>query len=188
MTSFENELKKFPRIQRYALMTTIKEVERLFPYAERAIAWGMPTLKIGSDNLCHIQGFKNHNSLFPSSGSISKLLEKDLAKYEVSKGTIKFELDKPFPKTLLKKVLMARLKQINDSYPKKDGTFIEYYKNGAIKAKGKYKGSKLHGYWEFYRQDGSLMRSGSFKSGKQSGMWTTYASSGKVVKVTNFKI
>ena len=186
MTSFESQLKKFPRIQQDALLATIKEAERLFPHATRAIAWGMPTLKIGNDNLCHVQGFKNHNSLFPSSGSISKVLEKELSQFEISKGTIKFDVDKPFPKALLKKVLLTRLEQINGSYPKKDGTFIEYYKNGAIKAKGKYRGSKLHGFWEFYRLDGSLMRSGSFKSGEQSGKWTTFSATGKVVKVTEF--
>ena len=137
--NFDLTLKKFPKEQQKALLETIKAVEQLFPKAERAIAWGMPTLKIGEDNLCHVMGFKKHNSLFPASGSIAAMLKKDLAKFKVSKGTIQFELDKPFPKTLLKKVLHARLKQINESYPKKNGLFIQYYKNGGIKVKQKQK-------------------------------------------------
>ena len=184
--NFDSVLKKFPKEQQRALLATIAAAEDLFPKAERAIAWGMPTLKIGEDNLCHLMGFKNHNSFFPASGSVAAHMKKDLAKYKVSKGTIQFDLDKPFPKSLLKKVLLTRLSQINDSYPRKNGLFIEYYKNGGIKAKGKYKGSKLHGAWEFFRIDGSLMRSGSFKDGKQSGTWITYDSKGRKVKTTNF--
>ncbi|MEI6120654.1 MAG: DUF1801 domain-containing protein [Actinomycetes bacterium] len=184
--NFQAVFKKFPKEQQKALLATIAAAEALFPRAERAIAWGMPTLKIGDDNLCHVMGFKSHNSLFPASGSIAEHLEKELANYSISKGTIQFGLDKPFPKPLLKKILLTRLEQINASYPKKSGIFIEYYKNGGVKAEGKYKGSKINGLWKFYRIDGSVMRTGSFKDGEQSGTWTTYAANGRVVKVTKF--
>lgn len=184
---FNAHLKKFPKEQRRALLETIKAAESLFPKATRAIAWGMPTLKIGEDNLCHISGFKNHNSLFPASGSVAEHMGKELAKYSVTKGTIHFDLDKPFPKPLLKKILLTRLQQINDSYPKKSGQFISYYKNGGIASTGKYKAGKMHGAWEFFRLDGSLMRKGSFKDGQQIGIWITYDVKGKKVKETDFK-
>lgn len=184
---FSPVLKKFPKEQQKALLETINSVEKLFPHAVRAIAWGMPTLKIGEDNLCHVMGFKKHNSFFPSSGSIASQLKKDLAKFTVSKGTIQFEFDMPFPKPILKKILLARLEQINSSYPKKNGDFVEYYKNGGVKAEGKFKGAKMHGAWKFYRQDGSVMRTGSFNNGEQSGTWVTFDSKGKKVKETKFK-
>ena len=183
---FKSELQKFPKQQRDALLATITSIESLFPMAKRTIAWGMPTFKIGDDNLCHLSGFKNHNSLFPASGSIAVQLTTDLAKFKVSKGTIQFDQNKPFPKPLLKKILLTRLQQINDSYPKKNGTFVEYYKNGGIKSKGKIKDGKPHGAWEFFRIDGTVMRTGSFKNGEQSGTWTTYATNGRIVKTTNF--
>lgn len=186
MDVFAATLKKFPSNQRKALLQTIESVESLFPFTERAIAWGMPTLKIGDENLCHVMGFKNHNSLFPSSGAIAELHAADLQKFQVSKGTIQFEIDKAFPKPLLKKILLSRIEQINGSYPKKNGLSIEFYKNGAVKSRGKVKGKELHGKWEFFRLDGSLMRSGSFKNGEQSGEWITYDAQGKVVKRTQF--
>ena len=183
---FKEAFKKFSKEQQKALLETLAAAEKLFPKATRTIAWGMPTLRIGQDNLCHVMGFKNHNSLFPSSGAIASTLKKELANYTVSKGTIQFDMEKPFSKPLLKKILLARLDQINDSYPKKNGDFLEYYKNGGIKAEGKYKGSVVHGAWKFYRIDGSVMRTGSFKNGEQSGTWTTYAANGRVVKITEF--
>lgn len=185
-TFTDAHFKKYPKEQAAALLKTLKEAERLFPKATRAIAWGMPTLKVGDENLCHIEGFKNHNSLFPSSGAITESFEKELAKYVVSKGTIHFDLDKPFPTPLLKKLLLARLDQINASYPKKNGTYIQYYKNGGIQSEGKYKAGTMNGAWNFYRLDGSIMRSGFFTNGEQSGTWTTYAANGRVVKTTQF--
>ena len=185
-TDFKELLQKFPKEQQFAITETIKAAETLFPKAERTIAWGMPTLRIGDDNLCHVMGFKNHNSLFPSSGAIASQFNKELSKYVVTKGTIHFDREKPFSKPLLKKLLLARFEQINESYPKKNGLFIEYYKNGVIKAKGKYKGKVMNGSWEFYRMDGTLMRSGAFKDGKQAGIWITFDSNGKKVKETHF--
>lgn len=185
-TSFATLLKRFPKEQQRALLQTIEAAEKLYPHAKRTIAWGMPTLQVGDDNLCHVMGFKNHNSLFPSSGAIAEQLASDLKTFKVSKGTIHFDLEKPFPTKILKKILAARLQQINESYPKKSGISIEYYKNGAIKFSGKVKAGAMHGKWEFFRLDGSLMRSGSFKEGKQVGIWRTYDAKGKVVKETNF--
>lgn len=143
MKDFKKELKRFPKEQQKALMTTIEAAEAIFPGATRDIAWGMPTLKIGEDNLCHVMGFKNHNSLFPASGSIAANMGTALDKYVVSKGTIQFDLEKPFPKVLLKKVLMTRLEQINESYPKKNGLFVQYDKKGFIKVKAKMKNGEL---------------------------------------------
>lgn len=136
---FKSALSKFPVDQQKVLMATIESVEALYPYAERTIAWGMPTLKIGHDYLCHVMGFKKHNSLFPSSGSVATKLKKELADYTVSKGTIQFDIAKPFPKGLLKKVLAIRLDEINASYPKKNGRYIQYAKNGKVKIDSAHK-------------------------------------------------
>jgi antitoxin component YwqK of YwqJK toxin-antitoxin module len=61
-----------------------------------------------------------------------------------------------------------------------------FYHTGNPRFKGKFKDSKMHGYWEFFRKDGTLMRSGSFHSGKQIGTWTTYDQTGHPYKETEF--
>ena len=184
---FEKIYSNFPNVQKNALLETIKTAETIVPHSKRSIAWAMPTLVIGKDYLCHVQGFKNHNSLFPSSGNITKLFKSELNKFKVSNGTIQFDKDVPFPKLLLKKILLARIDEINKTYPKKSGEFTEYYKNGGIKSKGHYKDSKMDGYWEFYRLDGSLMRTGTLLKGKQYGEWATYDKLGKLIKKTFFE-
>jgi uncharacterized protein YdhG (YjbR/CyaY superfamily) len=186
VTTFNSLINTFTGNQKSALQETVKAIEELFPLATKDVAWSMPTFKVGDDYLCHIMGFKNHNSLFPSSGSLTDQFTKELSRYTVSKGTLQFSQDQALPKPLLKKLLLARIEQINASYPKKNGAFVEYYKNGGIKASGKYKGDQPHGAWKFYRLDGSLMRSGNFNQGTQSGVWTTYDKNGKKIKETTF--
>jgi antitoxin component YwqK of YwqJK toxin-antitoxin module len=114
------------------------------------------------------------------------LLEKELAGYEQTKGSIHFAIDKRFPKPLLRKIIKARISQINASYPKRTGEYHEFYANGVLKAKGKMKNEQLHGDWKWFRRDGVIMRSGSFKNGKQTGIWITYDQKGKPHKKTNF--
>ncbi len=66
------------------------------------------------------------------------------------------------------------------------GFTIKYHANGkTVWSKGKVKGGKPSGYWEWYRLDGTLKRSGNFKNGEPVGEWITYDSKGKVYKVTS---
>jgi antitoxin component YwqK of YwqJK toxin-antitoxin module len=104
----------------------------------------------------------------------------------VTKGTIHFERDRPFPAPLLKRILKARIVEINASYPKRTGEMREYYDNGFAKARGRMKGEELTGAWQWWRRDGSLMRSGAFKTGVQVGEWITYDRQGQPHRVTHF--
>ena len=55
--------------------------------------------------------FSDHCSLFPTA-SVIKRFKEDLKDYKVSKGTIHFAVDKALPATLLKKMVKARLAEM----------------------------------------------------------------------------
>ena len=55
--------------------------------------------------------FSDHCSLFPTA-SVIKTFKEDLKDYKVSKGTIHFHADKPLSATLLKKMVKARLAEM----------------------------------------------------------------------------
>jgi uncharacterized protein YdhG (YjbR/CyaY superfamily) len=55
--------------------------------------------------------FSNHCSLFPTS-SIIEIFKDELKGYATSKGTIHFPLDQPPPAGLIKKMVKARVAQI----------------------------------------------------------------------------
>jgi uncharacterized protein YdhG (YjbR/CyaY superfamily) len=180
-------LKKLPLEQRKILLDLSDHIASKLPTAEQVIKYGIPTFLIEGVPVIGFDGYKNHNSIFPYSGSFNSRLRKDLEKYVQTKGSIHFEDGKSIPKPLINKILLEKIQQINDSYPKKTGEYLEFYPNGVLKAKGKYKGDKLHGDWKWFRKTGVIMRSGSFKNGEQTGMWITYDAKGKVYKKTVMK-
>jgi uncharacterized protein YdhG (YjbR/CyaY superfamily) len=182
----DKHLKKFEFGQRSILQNLREMITDELPTATEVIKYGIPTFLINDVAIIGFDGFKNHNSLFPYSGSTNLLLKTELANYVQTKSSIHFDLEKRFPKPLLRKIIKARISQINSSYPKKNGEFLEFYGNGALKAFGKMKNNALHGDWQWFRKDGVIMRSGSFKAGKQVGVWITYDQKGKPYKKTNF--
>lgn len=107
-------LKKFDKPQRDALQAVRVAIAEILPGADEVIKYGIPTFAIDSKGVIGFDGYKNHNSIFPYSGSINEILKEDLAKYAQTKGSIHFDKEKPFPKALLKKIVKARLKQIEE--------------------------------------------------------------------------
>jgi uncharacterized protein YdhG (YjbR/CyaY superfamily) len=179
-------LKKFTPEQRKILTTLRDHIAVELPTSEQVIKYGIPTFLIEGVPIIGFDGYKNHNSIFPYSGSFNSRLAKELEKFEQTKGSIHFDSKKPFPKPLLRKILKEKIVAINASYPKRTGEYLEFYPNGVLKANGKYKAGKLHGDWKWFRKTGVIMRSGSFKSGEQIGTWITYDVKGKVYKKTSF--
>ena len=180
-------LKKFGPEQKKILTDLRDHIASKLPSAEQVIKYGIPTFLIEGVPVIGFDGYKAHNSIFPYSGSFNARLKKDLEKYVQTKGSIHFDGDTNIPKPLINKILVERIQQINDSYPKKTGEYLEFYASGVLKAKGKYKGGKLHGDWKWFRKTGVIMRSGTFKNGVQTGTWVTYDAKGKVYKKTLIK-
>ena len=164
---------QLPEKQREVLLSLREEIMKLAPGANDRVSYGMPTLEVQGQILIQYAGFKNHNSLF-AGAELPKRLADELGDRVTSKGTIQFGLDEHLPKSLLKKILTERIRIINEQYPKKNGEYLEFYDNGHLKSKGKYKDGQMHGNWEFYRRDGSLMRSGRLEKGEPVGKWQTF--------------
>jgi uncharacterized protein YdhG (YjbR/CyaY superfamily) len=179
-------LQKYDREQRACLQNVREIIRATLPSAREILKYGIPTFEIEGVAVLGYDGYKGHNSIFPYSGSFNSRLSSELKNYEKTEGSIHFSLTQNFPKALLIKIIKERIAQINESYPKRNGEYLEFYGNGVLKARGKYKGEALHGDWQWFRKNGTIMRSGSFKSGVQVETWTTYDQAGKVYKVTQF--
>ena len=88
------------------IRATIKQAA---PKAEEAIKYMMPTFTLNG-NLVHFAAFKNHIGFYPAPRGIEAFKE-ELAAYELSKGTIRFSLDKPIPYPLIGKIVKLRVEQ-----------------------------------------------------------------------------
>jgi uncharacterized protein YdhG (YjbR/CyaY superfamily) len=89
--------------QRQILNDLREMIATELPNATEVIKYGIPTFMIEGVAIIGFDGYKKHNSVFPYSGSTNMLLEKELAGYEQTKGSIHFAVDKRFPKPLLRR-------------------------------------------------------------------------------------
>jgi uncharacterized protein YdhG (YjbR/CyaY superfamily) len=78
--------------------------------ATEALYYGMPAFRYQGALVC-FAAFSKHCSLFLLSAALLEQFKDDLKKYAVSKGTLRFPLDKPMPAALVKKLVKARVKQ-----------------------------------------------------------------------------
>jgi uncharacterized protein YdhG (YjbR/CyaY superfamily) len=86
------------------------------PEATELISYGIPAFKY-KQVLVWFAAFADHCSFFPTASVIVQF-RSQLKPYKLSKGTIQFPIDKPLPASLIKKMLCARLANI-ESKPKR---------------------------------------------------------------------
>jgi uncharacterized protein YdhG (YjbR/CyaY superfamily) len=75
-----------------------------------AISYGVPTFRLKGP-VIWFAAFSNHCSVYPTAAVIDQFKD-ELKGYTTSKGTIQFPVDKPLPAALLKKMVRARLSEI----------------------------------------------------------------------------
>jgi uncharacterized protein YdhG (YjbR/CyaY superfamily) len=76
--------------------------------ATEAISYGMPSFKY-KGALVWFAAFSDHCSFFPGSGRVIATFQDELKKFQTSKGTIRFPMDKPPSAALVKKIVKARI-------------------------------------------------------------------------------
>ena len=103
--------------KRSTLQSLRKSILEIVPGAEQCISYGVPAFKVNGKTVAGFAAFKNHLSYVPHSGSVLATLRDDTARYETSKGSLKFAVDKPLPKGLVKKLISARMRELGLALP-----------------------------------------------------------------------
>jgi len=172
-----------PEPQRATLQATAATLRALLPTAEECISYGMPAWKVDGTALAGIAGFVKHCSYFPHSGATLERIADDLRGYDFDAGTLRFPIDRPLPRPLLRKLIAARASLENEK-PAKGGKVRTFHATGALESKGSQRGGRPHGDWSWWRKDGSLLRTGQYKAGAETGTWRTFDQNGQLVKET----
>jgi uncharacterized protein YdhG (YjbR/CyaY superfamily) len=94
------------------ILTKIRQaIRETAPEAEEVISYGMPAFK-QNGILVYFAAFKDHIGLFPTASGVAHF-KKEFGDYTVSKGTIRFPLNKPIPYDLVKRIVIFRVQEVS---------------------------------------------------------------------------
>jgi uncharacterized protein YdhG (YjbR/CyaY superfamily) len=108
--SAEDYLAALPDDARAALEKLRKTIRVAAPMATEGISYGIPAFK-HRGALVSYAVFKDHCGFFPMSPKVIEEHADELKSYDLSKGTIRFRMDKPLAAALVKKLVRARIKE-----------------------------------------------------------------------------
>ena len=117
-TPIDDVLSKLPADQRAALQSLRNAILSVMPEAEEVISYGVPMFKRNGKGVISMSAKKDYCSLHLMSPPLAKAMEKELKPY--LKGvTLHFTPEKPLPVPLVKKIVKARLKEMDKTRKEK---------------------------------------------------------------------
>lgn len=107
--SIDEYISNYPEDVQNILQKIRKFIKSAAPDAKEAMSYQIPTFQLNG-NLVHFAAYKKHIGFYPNPSGIAAFRNK-LSIFEVSKGTIKFPLNKPIPYDLIKEIVEFRVKE-----------------------------------------------------------------------------
>lgn len=102
-----------PAVQR-VLERVRSAIRKAVPEAQEVISYQIAAYKMHGRTVIYFAGWDQHYSLYPSSDRLVAAFKDELARYEVSKGTIRFPLSEPVPVNLVERIAKFKLKEAAD--------------------------------------------------------------------------
>ncbi|HEX5075678.1 MAG TPA: DUF1801 domain-containing protein [Gemmatimonadaceae bacterium] len=95
--------------KRAALEQLRATIRAVVPTAEECISYQMPAFRHEGRVLVYFAAAANHCAFYP--GGMVNDFKDELEAYETSKGTIRFQPERPLPASLVRKIVKARVAQ-----------------------------------------------------------------------------
>jgi uncharacterized protein YdhG (YjbR/CyaY superfamily) len=98
--------------KRSTLQTLRRTILEIVPAAEQVISYRVPAFRVHGKTVAGFAAFKNHLSYLPFSGSVLPQLADQLSGYTMTKSALHFPVDRPLPKSLVRKLIATRLAEV----------------------------------------------------------------------------
>lgn len=92
-----------PADQKAALQSLRETILDVAPDAVECLSYGMPAFRVKGKVICYFAAAKGWCAFYP--GGLVPQFEAELAGFSTSKGTIRFQPDKPIPEPLLRRII-----------------------------------------------------------------------------------
>lgn len=106
-------LAKLPKDQHAALQNLRQTIKSLSPEITELISYGIPSFKYKGRQFVAFAAYPSHINFLIMSYPIMEAFKSDLKRFETDKATIRFTVDKPISTALLKKLVKARMAEID---------------------------------------------------------------------------
>ena len=97
--------------KRAALEKLRKTIRAAAPKAEECISYRLPAFRLNGRMLVAFGATAQHCAFYLMSSSTVDAHKGELKDYDTSKGTIRFQADKPLPAALVRKLVKARISE-----------------------------------------------------------------------------
>jgi uncharacterized protein YdhG (YjbR/CyaY superfamily) len=87
-------------------------IRKAAPEAEEVISYNMPTYKLQGSRLLYFAVWKQHYAIYAATEQVVAAFQKELAPYEIDKGTIRFPLSAPVPVKLIERITKFRAQEV----------------------------------------------------------------------------
>jgi uncharacterized protein YdhG (YjbR/CyaY superfamily) len=101
-----------PKDVRDILQRVRATIHKAVPGLEEGLSYQIVVFKLNGAPLLYLAGWKEHYSLYPAGEDLIEKFKKELAPYELSKGTIRFPLDEEVPIKLVERIAKFRAKHL----------------------------------------------------------------------------
>jgi uncharacterized protein YdhG (YjbR/CyaY superfamily) len=95
--------------KRAALEKLRKTIRAFVPKAQECISYGLAAFRLDGKLLVGFGAAANHCAFYPMSASTVATYKDDLKEFDTSKGSIRFQADKPLPVAIVRKLVKARI-------------------------------------------------------------------------------
>jgi uncharacterized protein YdhG (YjbR/CyaY superfamily) len=116
-TSVDDYIDAQPDHVRSVLNRVRNIIRKALPKAEELISYEIPAYKLHGERVLFFAGWKQHYSLYPAGERLVAAFKNELARYKISKGTIRFPLSEPIPVKLIGRIAKFRAKETSARRP-----------------------------------------------------------------------
>lgn len=116
-STVDEYIDSFPENIRRILEKIRETIKKAAPDAKEVISYRMPAFRLNGI-LVYFAAQQNHIGFYPTSKPI-EVFRKQLARYQTSKGAVRFPFNKPIPFNLISKITKFRVKEDLNSHKNK---------------------------------------------------------------------
>lgn len=113
--SVDDYIARQPEGARSVLERLRQAIRKTLPDADEVISYGIPAYKQKGKAVIYFGGWKRHYSLYPAGERLLAAFGKDVARYEIRKGTIRLPLDEAVPVALIQRIVRFRAREVAEA-------------------------------------------------------------------------